>query len=301
MTRLFIVLFFNIIISSPTFAEEYKTEDYRYGNNWSRRAIKKTDIKNNIIKSAVVSSVEINGASGIYVGKFNGVHLIATANHVINYPGCDLLALGGFRASNGLSNSLSGCLATFPELDLAIITFDLDDPTNESKLKAFSRNFAFDEIPQEGEELVFVGHGIAGNPKQKLMLGMDDDCRVVSKTGETRLLDDPDKINPNGYASWQIADACDVSHGDSGAGLFSRKTGKLLSLISTGTFPVDRRFQNSSLLHEQLKKDPELAWTMNLSVPAFKMREVIQKRIMERQFDQETVKTLEAFLRNHID
>lgn len=73
-------------------------------------------------------------------------------------------------------------------------------PAIVKKLKAAAIRFAFDQVPKEGESLLLVGHPVAGNSKQLLLLSQDQDCRVVSKTSDVRLLDDPDQINPNGYS-----------------------------------------------------------------------------------------------------
>lgn len=300
-TVVFLLMFISLGTSAIGQAGEYKIKDYQYGSKWSRRLIQKQDLSDLSIKKAIRSSIAINGGSGVYLGKYNGHHLIATTFHGIRYPGCDMMALTYFRAFGSYEAGLSGCLATFPDLDLAILSFSVDSQADEVRLKPLAANFAFNEIPKENERLVFVGHGIAGNPKQKQMLGADKDCRVVSKSGDVRFLDDPDKINPNGYATWQIANACDISHGDSGAGLFGKISGKLLALVSSGTFPVKKKFQTSPSLTEELQKNPELAWQMNLAVPAFKIREIILQRISEGEFDPDTVATLRALLENRVD
>src|SRR5687767_1799533 len=75
--------------------EDYPISNYQYGDEWSKRNVTAEDLKNEVIKKAVNASVSVNGASGIYLGKFNGKHLIATNNHVISYPGCPLLSLSG--------------------------------------------------------------------------------------------------------------------------------------------------------------------------------------------------------------
>ncbi len=245
-------------MTNTVHADGLKISDYQYGSQWSRRAPRKADLADSTKRMVIGSSIAIGGATGIYLGKFNDQHLIATANHAINYPGCSMIMMTGFRASNGFLSRPSSCLATFEELDLALLTFRVESKTVENQLKGLATNFAFNEVPKENEKLLFAGHPAAGNPKQALMLGEDEDCRVVSKTGDVRLLDDPDTVNPNGYASWQIANACDTSHGDSGAGLFSKESGKLLAIVSSGTYPTNKKHQTSAGLNKDLKQNQRL-------------------------------------------
>ena len=176
---------------------------------------------------------------------------------------------------DNLSFSCARMLGTWPSIDLALFEVTVAAAA-EPKLAEVAGNFAFDDPIEGGAPLITVGFGVAANPGRSMMGNQDSDCRVMSRTGDLRLMADPDELNPGPYKAWSFAHACDSSHGDSGSAIVSRTTGLPIGILWTGRIPKAANMKSSAFLAEALASDHPDIWTqMNYAVPASKIREHI--------------------------
>jgi len=247
---------------------------YQLGSTWDKSPVTEsmlTTASPAFQRAALATAfIPVAGGTAFYLGKFNGVHVIATNHHVCETgPQCL-----GFDLNFPLLQKtyrLDRWLGTFKDIDLTLMTFQVP-AADEALLAPLAANFSFQKDVRLGEKLTTIGFGVAGNPTRQMVGDSGDDCRVLSGTAEYRLLHDPDAMNPMPDPVWSFAAGCDVSHGDSGSAMIDRETGEVMGILWTGKTPKSPKVQNSTYLESLLAAPNEEVWTeLSYAVPAAKM------------------------------
>ncbi|NRA66745.1 MAG: trypsin-like peptidase domain-containing protein [Pseudobacteriovorax sp.] len=279
------------LIPEPAFSISNQT--YQIGSEWGKVPVSEEQFAElPTLQSIAEGTVRIGGATGFYLGKFNGQHLVATNNHV-----CPSRARCGRATANftmaGKSIRVKEFLGSWPSIDLAILALR-DDPRNESFLSTVKNPILFDKDLTPGQELITVGYGRANNTWRRLMGNWDSDCKIFSGENEFRLMKDPDELNPGQYETWSFSNGCDVSHGDSGSAMVDRATGAVIGIIWTGRVPKQSRIQDSTYLEQIFADGDEEIWTqLSYGVPAAKMKE----RLIEFASDETTLESTATTIR----
>jgi hypothetical protein len=238
----------------------------------------------------------VGGATGFYLGKFAGTHVMATNHHVYTSMSCSGRSVV-FPLLGNLRLTCNRMFGTWTDIDLALFAVDVPRPEDEAKLATVAANFTFHDDVVKGTPLITVGFGIAGNPQRVMMGNEDADCRVMSKTADYRFMGDPDSKNPADYKAWSFSHACDVSHGDSGSAIVDRNTGKPVGILWTGKIPKNATVQSSDYLNQVFASDGGDVWTeMNFAVPATKMRELLETVITDASTPADTQTVLSALI-----
>lgn len=296
--------FANLPAPGPRFLESIEADkfrsvdDYRIGDDWGKKEITGADMaKIPALARAAHATAKVGGATGFVIGKFGNEWVLATNYHVCSEAwDCE-----GRRVTFTLGNlrvPIKKFLRSYTAIDLALLTLEVaPGSTEETYLKKYARNFAFNEEFQAGEELVTVGYGTAGNPSQDLVGNWDSDCKIFSQSGDVRFMNDPDAFNPGSYSVWSIATGCDVSHGDSGSAMVSRSTGAVKGLIWTGKFPKIENIKRSTYLDEILKNNTQEIWTeLNYMVPAQQILTVLKDSVQKDSLDPDVRAVIELVI-----
>ncbi len=248
-------------------------ETYRIGSEWGKKPVTAVSMQNanGAFQRAAYATASIaSGGTGFYLGKFNGMHVLATNHHVCEIGAQCLNTFAKFTALNR-QYKLIKFLSTFKNIDLTLLQMDVP-AADEAGLSRIAQNFAFKKDLGLAEPLLTIGYGIGGNPNRNMMANQDSDCLSFSKPGEYRYLKDPDDLNPGPDEVWSFANGCDVSHGDSGSAMVDRSTSEVMGIIWTGKIPKNKRIQNSVYVQNLLKQPNEDIWTeLSYAVPAAKM------------------------------
>ncbi|MGZ3712320.1 MAG: S1 family peptidase [Bdellovibrionota bacterium] len=278
----------------------FGTDDYRLGDEWGKKEVNLQNIgqASPQLKRAAMATAHLSGATGFYLGKFNGQHVMATNHHVFPSPGSCGAARNIRFPLLGITVSCDQFLGTWDEIDLALFTVKVASPEDEAKLHGVAANFQFNDDVRMGEKILTVGFGVAGNPNSALMANQDSDCYVFSKDGEYRLMADPDQWNPGEYRAWSFATGCDVSHGDSGSAMVDRDNGKVVGIIWTGRIPKSEQAQKTSYLNEIFKSQDNAIWEeLSYAVPAKKMGEFLN-RLLQSGLPENYKQIISALLLN---
>jgi hypothetical protein len=272
--------------------------DYRIGDEFGKKPVTEASLSSatDPFRRAARATAMVGGATGFYLGKFAGVHVMATNHHVYTSMSCAGRAVT-FPLLGNLRFPCTKMFGTWTEIDLALFAIDVPHPEDEAKLAAVAANFTFYDDIQKGAPLITIGFGIAGNAQRVMMGNEDADCRVMSKTGEYEFMGDPDAKNPADYKAWSFSHACDVSHGDSGSAMVDRASGRPVGILWTGKIPKDSRVQSSAYLDQVLASDGADVWSeMNYAVPATKMREHLADVIAASDTPADTRTVLQALI-----
>lgn len=274
--------------------------DYKMGSEFGKKPVDETALASSTAayQRAARATARVGGATGFYIGKFDGVHVMATNHHVQPSMSCSGRSVT-FPLLGGLRFSCTRVFGSWPNIDLALFEISVPREEDAAKLASVASNFTFNDEIRKGAPLITVGFGVAGNSSQRNMMGnQDSDCRVLSKDSEYRLMADPDELNPGSYKAWSFSHTCDISHGDSGSAMVDRNTGKPVGIVWTGRIPKSPRVQNSAYLDEVFAKDGADVWAeMNYAVPATKMRDHIASVIANSATPAQTRSVLSAVIR----
>jgi hypothetical protein len=255
------------------------TDSYRLGDEWGKRPITQADLANATpaFRRAALATAGVGGATGFYLGKFHGAHVVATNHHVMPSDSCRSRT-ARFRLL-GVNAPCEQFLGTWSEIDLTLFTIRLS-PADEQKLLPVAGAFRVHQEIAAGQKLLTIGFGNAGNPTGQLMGTQDSDCYAFSPTGDYRLMADPDRLNPGSYRAWSFAIGCDCSHGDSGSAIVDRDTGHVMGLIWTGSIPKAREVQSSANLSRIFEQSQDSIWTqLTYAVPAKKIGDVLRRHL----------------------
>ena len=280
----------------PSIVAAAGVADYRMGDEFGKKPVDATLLASvsDAYRRAARATAKVGGATGFYLGKFDGVHVMATNHHVQPTLSCSGRSVT-FPLLDSLRFSCRRVFGSWPNVDLALFEIAVSRPEDEAKLTSVAANFTFNDEIEKGAALITIGFGVAGNSRRVMMGNQDADCRVMSKTAEYRYMPDPDELNPGTYKAWSFSHTCDVSHGDSGSAMLNRHTGKPVGIVWTGRIPKNARVQNSAYLDKVLATDHPDVWAeMNYAVPATKMREHIASVISDSSTPDEIRRVLTA-------
>ena len=271
---------------------------YQVGSEWGKKALTREglDAYPPSFRKAALATLRVGGATGFYVGEYNGYHIVATNHHVMP------------RASSCLGRSVRFKLLEksfvckkffghWTDIDFALFAIEVNKPEDVTLLSKIKLSMDFNSQPFPGQELLTIGFGVANNPVRRIVGNIDSDCKVFSEQGDFRFMADPDVLNPGPYKAWSFALGCDVSHGDSGSAIVDRESGQVVGIIWTGKIPKASKVQNSDYLDDMLASNsPEIWMELNYAVPASKIKEFLQSLINRGSLDQDTTETLAQFI-----
>lgn len=261
-----------------------KDRRYQLGSEWGKQEVTEAMIaeRGAVFARVARATANVRGATGFYLGKFAGQHVVATNHHVcFSHTSCANSRVS-FRFLGGRRFSVRRVYDSWANIDLALLEIQVNDPGDEAALAAVAANFNFAEPLEHGQELLTIGFGTANNPFRRMMANQDSDCIVYSGTDEFRLMRDPDEFNPGPYAAWSFSNGCDVSHGDSGSAMVDRITGQPVGIIWTGKVPKNSRVQEDAYMRRLLADGGEDVWTeLSYAVPAMKIKEVLEEALRQ--------------------
>ncbi len=275
-------------------------ETYRIGDVFGKHQITSKELAIQVVARAASATAKVGGGTGFYIGKFNGYHVVATNHHVLPTPS----TCGNLRVVFPVLRKQFGCMryfGTWSDIDMSLIAIKVATPEDEATLLKVAKNFDFKNTLKQGQLLMTIGFGIAGNyDGRNMMINYDDDCKVFSATNDYRYIADPDNINPGDYKVWSFANGCDISHGDSGSAMVDRKTGNVIGIIWTGAFPKTPASQNSKALDQMLQTNSGAIWSdLSYGVPSKVIGAYIAKLLNENQnIPQDIRLTLQAIIAN---
>lgn len=294
----FLGLFGALILSVPAAYGYGEIGDYQLGSEWGKRRVWAQDLEGKsaaFTRGAQAAAYLSVGATGFYLGRFNGVHVVATNHHVCP-TAADCVGETASLRLLGLRLRVTGFLVSIKSIDFTLLAVEAPRGS-EAKLARIARPFAFHQPVYRGQRLMTFGFGVAGNPQNYLVGNNDADCRVFSKNGDYRLMGDPDKFNPVGYAAWSFVHGCDISHGDSGSALLDRDTGAIVGILWTGRFPKKKRAQDSARLDEWFRAgSPELWSELNYGIPSTIIGQKLQDAVYSSALPSQTKGVLAELL-----
>lgn len=271
---------------------------YQIGAEWGKKPVSADTLKDEseVFQRAAKATARVGGATGFYLGIFNGKHIMATNHHVM--PGPDNCNGRAVRFPLlGITLQCKEFLGDWTDIDLALFVLSEPTPEEAGLLSNVAKNFSFDHEIKKGEELITIGFGIADNTARNLVANKDSDCRVFSTDSDYRFMADPDDLNPADYKAWSFANGCDVSHGDSGSAMVSRETGEPIGIIWTGRIPKEEKVQNADYLADIYNTNSDEVWKqLSYAVPAKKMGEFLTELVSKPDTSEELAKTLSAIL-----
>lgn len=277
---------------------------YQIGDEWNKDPVNSKNIDQfpETFQRAARATAKIRGgATGFYIGQFNGHHVMATNHHVL--PGSEYCL--GKKINFTILNKQFECEKFFghwTDIDLALFAIKVTDE-DAIILKDMALEVDFDSSIYARQKLLTLGYGVANNPSRTLVGNMDSDCKVFSDEGDFRTLSDPDNLNAESYAAWSFAFGCDGSHGDSGSAIVDRETGKVIGILWTGKSPKSTNIQNSSYLESILESGGAEIWTeLNYAIPTPKIKEFLSNLIQNNdKLAEDTKETIRQIITNDAD
>jgi hypothetical protein len=274
------------------------------------------------LQKAALSIANFKHGTAFYVGKFNGLYVMATNAHVVSNKINDLLPERIHRLSDDPSlictSGQTGSPTELVRFDLQKRTFECDKligvwPSIELSLFSIKVSAAddsfFDNIgvkldfatpPMRGRRLIAFGYGEFMNPGESdvaLMETAGPFCKTFSRSGELRLMNDPDEHNPGPYKVWSFAVGCNVAWGDSGSPVLDKSTGKAVGVIWTARYPKGTDVKNAMALETMISNQPLEVWSqLSYASPAIKIREVLRAELKEGKLTPDTALIVEDML-----
>ncbi len=275
LTRLItLVVFFAAIIASAASAQPQQ------GDSWDRQPVTSDLIASGsgVFAATFHATVSVNHATGIYLGKSNGIPILITARHVMP----DQTACAGSDVSfytNNLEKTHYTCdrlLGAWFGVELAVFTLRAQDST---ALPDLGLKPGFSASISQFEALLTMGHGGEQNPQNLLTVDVGSDCYVASATGDFRFRDNE---------FWSMALGCDESGGDSGSPIVSRADGTLLGMVWGGHTDKPDALAHSDYLHQIVQQNSSEIWDdLNYAVPMPKIGEFFRDQLTHADLDPE--------------
>lgn len=253
-------------------------------------------------RRSVLASGRIVSETAFYIGRFAGEHIAVTNRHVVmgRNPRIDCVNWK-IRFTFLLGPEAVRCayvIVSWPQLDLALISLQIDSPEAARVLQENALEFDFASPIRFGQPLLTAGYGGFGNEAHDdLMVNQDADCRVMSPDDTFRLRP---VDNPRGAsaASWSFALGCDSSPGDSGSAVLDRRSGKVVGVLWTGHTGKPDWIRDSAVLRRRVTQENSgVVWHfLNYATPAPKIREIVLKDLAENRFEERTAEILRVWL-----
>ncbi len=273
-------------------------KEYQLGSEWGKKPVTQEWLRaaSPAAQRAAFATARVGGATGFYLGTFDGFHVMATNYHVHRNAGSCLGNTVRFPLLN-LSFPCKKFFGSWSDIDLALFAIEVGSEEALQKLEGVARNFEFKSQLHPDMPLATVGFGVANNPTRVLVGNEDSDCKVFSGNEDFRYMADPDKVNPGMYKAWSFANGCDVSHGDSGSAMVNRDSGEVVGIIWTGRIPKSVKVQDSSYLDELLKVPTEEVWQeLSYAVPASKIHEFFVNELQKGSLKPDSASLIRALI-----
>lgn len=251
---------------------------YRVGSVFSRIAAEKSSLG----PEQQASIVSIGRATGFYLGDLQDRSFFITNRHVIRSE--QLCRASVVRTQAGVF-PCRRLVGSWEEIDLAIIETSLVNGLVPLKFDTETEIKAGDAMSVAG-----FGRWPQLSAVPTLTVNEDDDCRAFLGQGAAMQLSDPDEINPTPGFVWSLPMGCDVMHGDSGAPVLSRGTGKVVGIVWTGVFPKPAIAQDSAELRKMLAaQKAESQLILNYMVPSVSIAEVLRESLSDKESSRDRV------------
>lgn len=269
---------------------------YQIGDEWGKKPVSAETLASQPrLLRAAQATASLGGATGFYLGQFNGHAILATNHHVCPSMGHCVGRTASFPLLQRYIE-VKESLGTWTDIDLSLLVLDVS-PADADVLGQVAANFDFSSPITPGQLLFTAGFGVADNPGQQLVANQDGDCKVFSPENDFRFMPDPDRINPGTYQTWSFANGCDVSHGDSGSAMVDRVTGRPVGVIWTGQIPKSSAVESSAHLSKIVGTNDTDVWSeLSYAVPAAKIREHLVQLVQEGGLPEDVRMTLEAIV-----
>ena len=277
----------------------FLNDTYRIGDEWGKKPVTIETLKtaSEAFKRAAFATAKVGGATGFYLGTFNGFHVMATNHHVLTSANACLGKMVKFPLLQK-SFKCTNFFGTWTDIDLALFAIEVKSDQDLQKLESVAGNFDFQEPFSAGTPLLTLGFGIANNANRSLVGNEDSDCKIFSSAGEFRFMPDPDEINPGPYKAWSTSIGCDVSHGDSGSAIVNKTTGHPIGILWTGRIPKAEKIQHSAFLDNLLLNPTEDIWKeMTYAVPSVKMHSFFTELLAQGKLEEVSAKTIESIIK----
>jgi hypothetical protein len=254
--------------------------DFQIGPEWGKRELTSSLLLQmpKALQSDALATSAFNGGTGVLIKLKARIFLVTNVHVVIDLTdNCKNPDGHSAVADFQLLNVVLKCkriISRTEQFDFAVL--EIIVPQHLESLidrTAISLDRAQDATP--GEPLITFGHGSpeAGVGEVNLSAGFDLDCMSFAPSHKARLLKDPDTNNTVPYLVWSTPIGCDAAPGDSGSGVFSRKTGALVGFIWTGRFPKSAKVRNRTYLQSLLKTEDKAIWKdLNYMIPISKIK-----------------------------
>lgn len=290
----------DLAILEGVFAGE-KDARYQIGTEWGKEPVTEAMIasRGTAFERAARATARVRGATGFYLGKFAGQHVVATNHHVCySHTSCATSRVR-FPFLEGRDFRVRRVYDSWANIDLALLEIEVPNFADEALLLTVAANFDFVRPLEHGQELLTIGFGVANNADRLMVANQDSDCKVYSATDEFRLMRDPDEFNPGPYAAWSFSNGCDVSHGDSGSAMVDRRSGQTVGIIWTGKVPKNAQVREAAYMERLFSDGGEDVWTeLSYAVPAAKIKSILEGVLQDDQsLDAPMRDMLEALLR----
>ncbi len=255
---------------------------YEIGDEWNRQLVTPEDLKEDSVLTKLYRSTLIMGlkkprkdegltltsvGTGFYLGKHNGLHLVATAKHVIAENSARLSENEAclkfvYHFPSGEKKFYTGkkWLGSWSDIDFVICAIDIP---SADEADFIGRELSFkSKVVNKNTELSTIGFNMLNKYMGKPYFEKSNDCRVFIGSEQAQK-----KAN-----KWSIATGCDAANGDSGSAIVDRHTGELLGFLSQTSIV---KFGIPSALLSEFSEMPDKTDTLweelSLAVPIDKI------------------------------
>lgn len=254
--------------------------DFQIGASWSAQGLNTqvvTDINNFVISRGASSSVLIRTifakGSGLYLGRFNDKHIVATNAHVLkNIPSC---AVTPVVIQFKLLNAAYTCekvIGIWRDVDFAIIALRTQRGSEALLNTLNPPKIAFNRPLIKNTLVYSFGHGSYQNSSDGLTLKADDDCRIYSQDNTLRRLSDPNQNGSRKIPSFAIG--CDISPGDSGSPIMDRQSGDVYGFVWSTQTPKPITVKSSVYMERLRAENTGDVWkNLAYAIPASAIRD----------------------------
>lgn len=268
---------------APFPSTEEKVEDtqseestLQVGPTWDAKIVSKEFLRERndflttkLSENTVKVSTFHNKGTGFYLGKYRGLHIIATSAHVLtNVAGCGLSTV---FIQFPLAEKVFTChqlIGIFADVDFALMAIKSESPffDNLNPLKLAK------EMPLKGAPLLSTGFGNERNSDLNMTLKEDKHCTTFSETDELKRISNQDEQKPRSIPS--VAVGCDFSQGDSGSPIIDKEQGEVIGVTWSIMSPKAKLIKSEAYLDQLLSTSDSAVWrNLALAVPAFEIRQ----------------------------
>jgi hypothetical protein len=254
------------------------TSQLQIGEEWSRipyQGLTTNESLNTLIKGTGRIDLRDESGTALYLGKFQGKHLMVTNYHV--FPNSSDCATGRvyFQSLNRSYRCLR-VVSSLRNIELTFFTIRVSQ-SDEYKFQNMALKFDFVHEQKPGEKIVTTGHGISRNPGHKLTYEASSTCMVATSTQYPHFIQV--KNSAGLFNAWSFVHACEVSQGDSGSGLMDEASGKLIGINWATSSNKPNMLLNSNAVLDWIDRQVAELWpSLSLGIPNSKILTSIQQQ-----------------------